>query len=34
VPGRHGSRIVPATWDKVTKTPDALLEELDATLAA
>jgi hypothetical protein len=34
VPGRHGYRIVLATWDKVTKSPRALLAELDATLAA
>ena len=34
VPGRHGYRIVFATWAKVTKYPDALLEELDAALAA
>jgi very-short-patch-repair endonuclease len=34
VPGRHGYRIVLATWDKVTKTPRALIAELDATLAA
>ncbi len=34
VPGRHGYRIVLATWAKVTKTPAALIEELVATLAA
>ena len=34
VPGRHGFRIVLATWQKVTQTPADLLEELAATLAA
>ena len=34
VPGRHGYRIVLATWGKVAKHPNDLLEELDATLAA
>jgi hypothetical protein len=34
VPGRHGYRMVFATWDKVTKRPKALLTELAATLAA
>jgi hypothetical protein len=33
VPGRHGYRIVFATWDKVTRTPTVLLDELVATLA-
>jgi very-short-patch-repair endonuclease len=32
VPGRHDYRIVFATWDKVTKHPDTLIEELEATL--
>lgn len=32
VPGRHGYRIVFATWAKVTKQPDALLKELEAAL--
>jgi very-short-patch-repair endonuclease len=34
VPGRHGFRIVLATWQKVTRTPADLLEELAATPAA
>ncbi len=34
VPGRHGYRLVLATWAKVTQRPDQLLEELAATLAA
>jgi hypothetical protein len=34
VPGRHGFRIVLATWSKVTQHPDALIHELTATLAA
>jgi len=34
VPGRHGYRLVFATWDKVTKHPDALVGELVQTLAA
>ena len=34
VPGRHGFRIVLATWHKVTRTPADLLEELAVTLAA
>jgi len=34
VPGRHGYRIVFATWEKVTQNADALLQELEATLAA
>jgi hypothetical protein len=34
VPGRHGYRIVLATWDKVTRHPVQLLSELAATLAA
>jgi hypothetical protein len=33
VPGRHGYRIVFATWEKVTQNADALLHELEATLA-
>ena len=31
VPGRHGYRLVLATWDKVTKHPEQLLDELAAT---
>jgi very-short-patch-repair endonuclease len=34
LPGRHGYRIVFATWEKVTRDPDLLLSELTATLAA
>jgi hypothetical protein len=34
VPGRHGFRMVFATWDKVTNRPQALLHELKATMAA
>jgi very-short-patch-repair endonuclease len=34
VPGRHGYRIVFATWVKVTRTPRQLLDELAVTLAA
>jgi very-short-patch-repair endonuclease len=34
VPGRHGYRIVFATWNKVTHDPDRLLAEVAATLAA
>jgi hypothetical protein len=34
VPGRHGYRIVPATWSKVTQHPELLLDQLAATLAA
>ena len=34
VPGRHGYRIVFATWDKVTREPARLLAELGTTLAA
>ena len=34
VPGRHGYRVVFATWEKVTRDPDRLLNELTATLAA
>jgi very-short-patch-repair endonuclease len=34
VPGRHGFRLVLATWAKITETPDALIEELAATVAA
>jgi hypothetical protein len=33
VPGRHGYRMVFATWDKVTRHPAALLHELSATMA-
>jgi very-short-patch-repair endonuclease len=34
VPGRHGYRVVFATWDKVTRRPTELLSELATTLAA
>jgi very-short-patch-repair endonuclease len=34
VPGRHGYRIVFATWDKVTARPAQLLAELTTTPAA
>ncbi len=34
VPGRHGFKLVFATWDKVTRRPEALERELTATLAA
>jgi very-short-patch-repair endonuclease len=34
VPGRHGYRLVLATWHKVTRTPDDLLRELTATMSA
>ena len=34
VPGRHGYRIVFATWEKVTREPQQLLRELAATMAA
>lgn len=34
VPARHGFRLVFATWDTVTNRPDALIAELQATLAA
>ena len=34
VPGRHGYRLVFATWDKVTRQPDQLVSELATTLAA
>jgi very-short-patch-repair endonuclease len=34
VPGRHGYRLVLATWEKLTRTPDDLLHELAATMAA
>jgi hypothetical protein len=34
VPGRHGFRLVLATWDKVTRDPDELLAELLTTMAA
>jgi hypothetical protein len=34
VPGRHGYRLVFATWAKVTTRPEQLLNELAATLAA
>ena len=32
VPGRHGYKLVFATWEKVTRHPLALIEELRATL--
>ena len=34
VPGRYGYRVVFATWDKVTRRPTELLNEIAATLAA
>jgi very-short-patch-repair endonuclease len=34
VPGRHGYRLVFATWDKVTRAPGSLISELATTLAA
>jgi hypothetical protein len=34
IPGRHGFKLVLATWDKVTKRPDELVAELLTTLAA
>ena len=34
VPGRHGYRIVLATWDKVTRHPEHLMHELATTSAA
>lgn len=34
VPGRHGYRVVFATWDKVTNQPELLLADLATTLAA
>jgi hypothetical protein len=34
LPGRHGYRIVFATWHKVTRQPEQLLRELSATIAA
>jgi very-short-patch-repair endonuclease len=34
VPARHGYRVVFATWTKVTRHPDQLIEELAATFAA
>jgi very-short-patch-repair endonuclease len=34
VPGRHGYRVVFATWDKVTQRPHELLGEIATTLAA
>ena len=33
VPGRHGFKLVLATWSKVTRHPDALLAELAETLS-
>ena len=34
VPGRYGFKLVLATWEKVTRRPQALLDELTVTLAA
>jgi very-short-patch-repair endonuclease len=34
VPGRYGYRVIFATWAKVTRHPDELVAELEATLAA
>jgi very-short-patch-repair endonuclease len=33
VPGRHGYRLVLATWEMVTRQPDDLIHELVATMA-
>jgi hypothetical protein len=34
VPGRHGLKLITATWDKVTRRPEAFIDELRMTLAA
>lgn len=34
VPARHGFRLVFATWDKVTRHPDALITDIQRVLAA
>ena len=34
VPGRHGYRIVFATWDKITRSPGEFIRELTATMTA
>jgi hypothetical protein len=34
VPGRHGYRLVLATWTKLTRQPEALVHELRTTFAA
>lgn len=34
VPGRYGYKLVLATWDKVTRRPEALVDEIRTTLAA
>jgi very-short-patch-repair endonuclease len=34
VPGRHGYKLVLASWDKVTRHPRALVDEIRTTLAA
>jgi hypothetical protein len=34
VPGRHGYRLVLATWAKATEDPDGLVRELQTTIAA
>jgi hypothetical protein len=34
VPGRHGYRLVLATWQKVVREPDDLLIELRTTITA
>jgi hypothetical protein len=34
IPGRHGYRLVLATWQKATRTPLHLLRELTAAVAA
>jgi hypothetical protein len=34
VPGRHGYRLVLATWGKVTRAPQELVRELTSTLSA
>src|SRR5262245_61238042 len=34
IPGRHGYKLVLATWDKATARPNALIDEVRTTLAA
>jgi hypothetical protein len=34
VPGRHDLKLVFATWNKVTRLPDAFIDEVRATLLA
>src|SRR5207253_8354010 len=33
IPGRHGFRLVLATWARVTRQPDAFVHEIRSTLA-